>query len=426
MTHHVLNLEELCWDNVKEEVWKANPELSAILEQFPTKHGFIKAKYLFGEKILDQGTIHLPTQNGETLPLDSPQVPESIRKKLEYSYVPLGLILSRSVEVYFETEDRVMPSKLFAAGSTFGLWEAFDPPPSDLIKKVWNLSAGARSIFLLPKISDNVGHNRLKRDYGILAYPPKKLLFQHNVFSDLARYIPSENKWYCDILFFSKEWLEEHEDDLNCLKLKKYWLQEAWRQSFNCRNQMSYDVAWEEFSREVTRRNWKPRPYIINTLKHLMAISEGTFPGFVSSGNSEIAAPIHLLQEAYMKTYMLKQYAPIIMHPHHLKNPDTPVYYSLYLPTLLEYAPQAKNPRSIMTDMREIKMLAEVLVASKRTQGVTYDFFHSEADRFSEIRSAIDMFQEDPHLSDYPKKYGSLKCALNSPFLRGCIRISLK
>lgn len=421
-----MNIEELPWEKVKDEIWQANPSLASILEQFEPKYTFIKARYHFGDKILNQGVIHLPTADGSMIPLNSDQVPESIRKKLSYSYVPLALILTRSVEVYFETEDRVMPSKLFATGTTFGLWEAFDPPPSEFVRKVWNLSAGARSVFMLPKIADGIAHARLKRDYGITAYPPKKLLFQNKVFTDLAHHTPKKDTWYCDVLFFCNKWLEEHEENLSCVKLHKYWIHEAWKQSFNCRNQMSYDVAWEAFSKEVTRRNWKPRPYIINTIKHLMAIGEGIFPGFAPAGDSEVAAPIGLIQEAYMKSYMLKQYVPTIMQPHHLKDSDKPVYYSLYLPTLLEYAPQADNARSIMADMRELKMLMKVLLASTNTNEVSYDFFHCDDDQFSEIRNSREMPDEDKNLVDYPKKYGKLGFADNSPFLRGCVRISRK
>lgn len=418
-----LNIEELKWDDVQHDIRHANPSLAEILEQFEPKPTFIKARYQFGNNILNQGEIHLPTANGDTVPLNSNDVPASIRKKLGYSYVPMALIMSKAVEVFFETEERVMPSKLFGTGTTFGLWEAFDPPPSDFVRKVWNLSAGARTLFMLPKIADGIAHARLKRDYGITSYPPKKLLFQHRVFADLAKHAPEKDKWYCDLLFFCNKWLEENENNITCLKLHKYWLHEAWRQSFNCRNQMSYDVAWEAFTKEVTRRNWKPRPYIINTIKHLMSIAEGVFPGFTPACGSEIAAPIKFIQEAYVNSYSLKRYAPVLMHPHHLKTSDRPVYYSMSLPTLLEYAPQADNPRSIMADMRELKMLMEVLAKSMEIKDTQYDFFHSDADQFGDIRLSSEMLAEDVHLGHYPEKYKKLGFADCGPFFRGCICI---
>jgi hypothetical protein len=318
-----------------------------------------------------------------------------------------------------------MPSKLFDTGTMFGLWEAYDPAPSEFVKKVWNLTAGARTTFMLAKISDAVSHDRLRRDYAIHAYLPRGLLDHYKIFMELAhKNDEQENDWYCDILFFVDKWLENKEDSISSLQLHKYWLEEAWRQSFNCRNQMSYDVAWEEFSKEVTRRNYKPRAYI-NTIKHLLTLGEGIYPGFIPALPNEVAVPVHLIQDAYMKGYLLKKYAPIIMTPYHLRNKGEFVYYSLSLPTQLEYAPQAKNSPSIMTDMRELKMLMQILQESIKEKTVSYEFFHSEADRFGEIRPSSELPEEDARLTTMPSGYdihNKWFCD-NSPFWRGCIRI---
>ncbi|HVV67962.1 MAG TPA: hypothetical protein VHE99_02840 [Gammaproteobacteria bacterium] len=420
-----LNVEEIAWDDIKDDIKAANPALGAILEQFSPKLGFIRARYRYGDKILNQGVMHLPTLSGNTIPLSSLQVPERIRNKLSYSYVPLTFILNRSVEIFFESEQRVMPSKLLSSGVNFGLWEAFDPTPDDFVRKVWNISAGARTIFMLPKIADAIAHGRLKRHYGINTFAPKKLLDQHYVFYDLAHRISNEDAWYCDVLFFEGGWLEANENNLSSLKLHRYWLQEAWKQSYNCRTQMSYDVAWEIFSKEVSRRNWKPKPYIINTIKHLMAIGQGIFPGLAPVGDSNSSAPTNLIQHAYVNNYQIR-HAPTIMCPHHLKTKEKPVYYSLALPTLLEFAPQSGNPRSYMADIRELKMMMDLLLSATKSDKVNYEFFHSEKDQYSEIELAKDIPKGDKNLLDYPKEFGKLGFADNSLFFHGCIRISLK
>lgn len=414
-----LNIQEVAWDDARGSLYAANGVLASLLDKLPKKHHFIRATYSYGDEILKNGQMQLPKIGGGTVDLTSDEISKSIQKDLSYRYVPLSLILSKSIEVYFDSGERIVPSKLISSGEMFGLWEIFDPPPNKFSQNVWSISAGARTTFMLPKIADTIAHNRLKRDYGITAYPPKKMLNQHSVFKDLI--LHKENKyWQCEILFFSRNWLKE-ESNIHNQKLHKYWLEEAWRQSFNCRNQMNYDIAWEAFSNEVTRRNWKPRPYIINTIKHLMAIGEGVFPGLAPSGTSEHSIPTYLIQDAYMKNYLLKHYAPILMQPSHLNN--APVYYSLSLPTLLEHAPQADNARSIMADMRELKQLMSVLLKSTDTQHISYDFFHSDTDQFSEIRPANEMLSEDSRLNEYPKKYGELLFSECSPFFRGCIRI---
>jgi len=423
-----VNIEELTWDKAREFVLKSDPDLAAIIDDVnpSAKYTFFKARYSYGTKILNQGVLHLPTISGDTLPLNDPKVPNYISKNLGYRVVPLGLILTKSVEVYFETEDRIMPSKLFHNGTMFGLWEAFDPPPTKFVRNVWNLSAGARTVFMLPKISDNVSHTRIKRHYNIEGYAPKSLLEHNKIFIEITHSAKTENKWYCDILFFSKKWVENFEQNVRCLKLHKYWLHKAWRQSFNCRNNMNYDVAWEDFAKALTRKNWMPKPYTINTLKHVLTISEGIYPGFRPAGANEDAMPLRLIQDAYIYHYQLKNYAPIIMYPDHLSDPEIPVYYSLALPTLLEYGVRPRNVPRLMDETRELRMVLKVLMDSLPNNNVSFEFFHYDNDKFGEIIDPAKMPEQDPNLMLFPPEYGERTFANTSRFLKGCIRIALK
>jgi hypothetical protein len=420
-----INVEEFTWHEVRNDVKTANPILANLIDRFEpsNKYTFLKVRYLFGDRILNQGLTHLPLKSGGTVPLMHSKVPEVLREKLGHRMVPMGLLLSKSIEVFYETDERVMPSKLFGAGSLIGLWEAFDPPPTEFLRSIWNLSAGARSICMLPSISETGSHAKLRRDFGVTAYPPKTLLNHSNVFVELCRGAAECNNWFCDVLFFTDKWLENPKDNLGFLQLHHYWLQEAWKQSINGRNQMSYDVAWEVFSREVTRRNWKPRAHVINIIKHLLSIGEGIFPGFIPA-TDETAAPIKFLQDCYINSYQLKDYAPIIIVPHHLRELTTPVYYSLSLPTQLEHAPKAKNSPTIIGDIRELKMLMNVLINSMSDSHHHYDFFHCEEDQFGEIQHVSDMPITDPRLMMYPAEYGERRFPDNSAFLRGCIKIS--
>lgn len=420
----MLSIEQVEWDDVKNEVSQINPILGRVIEGVSAKGELFKARYHYGDTILKEGKLHLPLLSGGTIELSSEMVPHEIRKNLDYRHVPLGFILSKSIEVHFDSDDRVVPSKLISSGNFFGLWEMFDPPPTEFSKSVWSISAGARTAFMLPRIADAISHTRLKSDYGISSYAPKKLIDHSNVFSDLAS--RQSTHWDCEILFFCESWLDIQENNLSALQLRQYWLEQAWKQSFNCRNQMNYDVAWENFSKEVTRRNWKPRPYIINTIKHLLAIGEGVFPGFSPTGVSEEALPTRFIQDAYMNSYLLKQYAPIIMQPKHLGLETQTVYYSISLPTLLEFAPQAHNPRSIMADMRELRQLMHLLLKSMKTTNLFYEFFHSDEDRFLEILPSNKIVESDTSFMQLPEEFGDLDFADCSPFFRGCIRVTKK
>lgn len=413
--------EELAWDAVIDDIQAVDEQFAEIIRAIkPAKNfSFIKMRYQYGDFILKKGELHLP-YDGSTLPIGSHKIPDELKRKLGYSSVPMGLILNKTVEVFFETEDRCMPSKVFEKGTIFGLWEAFDREPSEFIKKVWNLTAGTRSVFMLPKISDTVSHNRLKRDYAVCAYPPKTLLGHHGVFTEIAKKARSD--WHCDVLFFTKDWLMD-QDNLLFVKLHKRWLREAWNQSYNCRSQMSYDAAWEEFSKELSRRNYKPRAGSINVIKHLITIGEGTFPGFIPALEDESALPLALIQKAYKDSYSLKNYAPIIMHPHHMKKKGESVYYSLSMPTQPGYFAQTSAAPSIMGDLRELKQLIGILQNLTLDKMIEYHFFHSDKDAFGEIRQASDIPLEDRRFDAYFKKYQESWFCDNSHFWRGCIRI---
>ncbi|MFN7096252.1 MAG: hypothetical protein ACK4PR_01635, partial [Gammaproteobacteria bacterium] len=351
-------------------------------------------------------------------------VPEVLRQKLGHRMVPLGLVLSKSIEVFYETNDRVMPSKLFGAGSLVGLWEAFDPAPTEFLRSIWNLSAGARSIFMLPSISETSAHTRLKRDFGIASPPPNTLLDHNNVFIELTRRDNENQHWFCEVLFFADDWLENPRDNNAFLQLHHYLLSEAWKQSINGRNQMSYDVAWEIFSREVKQRNCKPKTNTINIIKHLMSVSAGIFPGFTPTGKDETAAPIKFIQDCYINSYQLKEYAPILIVPHHLRGLSIPVYYSLAFPTQLEYAPKNASTSTIIEDIRELKMLVDIFLNSQNDNIHHYDFYHSEDDQFGEIQHVSELPVSDPHLMVYPGEYGHRRFPENGAFWRGCIQVS--
>lgn len=420
-----LNITEISWSNALEMIKATSPNLANILEQCRSQHGFIKASYFYGNKILQNGLLNLPNITNGTTALNSNEIPGDILTQLNYSPIPLALVLTKSVEKYFETENRVMPTKIFLTSDLIGLEEFVNlNNPLKIESKnnqySYNLSSGARSVFMLPKIADSIAHSRLKRDYGISAYPPKQLIQQAQVFSDLAQKNLKDN-WQCEILFFTKPWLQEKE-------LKQYCLEQAWQQSLYSQIQTSFSPLWEDFTKEVTRRNLKPKPYTINTLKHIMAIGTGFFPGFIATNNrNNTALPGEHIQNAYINSYELKKYIPTIMAPAHFNTVNQPVYYSLSIPTLLEYAPQAGNSRSIMADLRELKQLVSILFICLKNNGISNhiscDFFHSDLDNLLEIRPTNKMLSEDKNLI-VNNQYLERDFADNSPFFRGCIRIS--
>jgi len=424
---HNQYISEYCWQDIRKEVMRVKPNLATVIDEFNPDENFtfLRVKYPFASNIYKDGMLHLPLDNGCIAQLTDHRVPRALQGFFGHD-IPPGLILEKSVEVYFKTEDRIMPTNFWGPGNTIGLWGNFDPTPPPSTRKIWNMNAGARSMFMLPKIADHSAHSRIRRKYGIHAYPPKCLAEHIEIFKHLAVPTSAEDGWYCEVLFFNKIWHKHHEH-ISWLKLDRLLLQEAWEQSYNCRNQMYYDMSWEPFLKAATNRRLKPTPYIINTVKHLTAIAEGIFPGFRPACNQELAAPIQKIQECYMYTYQLKHYAPIIMCPHQLSSEDKdPVYYSLSLPTVLNFVPRLrKQIPNIMNELREIKLLMSILEETlEGLQHTKFEYFHSGDDHFGEILPTHALPSTDPHLMHYPKEFGERNFPYNSSFLRGCIRIT--
>ncbi len=174
----------LTWSEIKEQVSSVHPSLATAINEFDPDDSFkfVKISYRFGQSIMRDCELNVPISKHETSNLNHESVPALVKKQLDYRYIPIGLILNKKAEVFYESEDRVMPTKIFGAGSMIGLWENFDPEPSKFVKNVWNVSAGARSIFMLPKISNQTFHKNLKDFFHIQSYPPKSQLDHHGIF----------------------------------------------------------------------------------------------------------------------------------------------------------------------------------------------------------------------------------------------------
>jgi len=413
-----LNVETITWSKIKDRVFDANPSLAEMIDKIKPspKNPFYLARYQFGDNILREGFLQFPTQNLDTYPLDDLSDSNPIKRDLSYLAVPLGLVLNKSIEVNFETPDRVMPSKFFRKGTFFGLWELFDHRPASLKQNIWNLTVGARSLFSLARISDEVAHERLRRDLGIKLHSPKSLLEHHEVFCEIVR--STQPNWYCDILFFPKSVAQFDADNVNALKLQNYWLQTAWDQSRNCRDQMDYNVSWELFSKEVSRKHWKLRPYVTSTIKHLISISEGVFPAFVPA-TDDVAAPVSAIRDAYLNIYLLKKYYPTLMYPKHLDKGESG-YYSFHFPTLLELAPKAKISGSVLGDLKELQRAIELFMSVTGIE-LEVDFYHSEHDKLSEIKHSSEITKEDKRFAQPEFEFPE-----NSPFFRGCVKVTRK
>ncbi len=253
----------------------------------------------------------------------------------------------------------------------------------------------------------------------------------------LANHPDFSYHWHMDLLFFSSSWLKKR-TDIAWKLFHHFLLETAWLDTSYLRDQVTFDCA---FSIALLNRNLKPNPYLADTVKHLYLICRGVYPGFIVADDDR-AGPISGLQEIFSNYYNLK-YSPIMLHPWGLTHevPQRPYYYSLAIPTLLEFSPKARKASSKFEDLREIKHIMKNVKQSFSSmlknewkiedtpvhswaEKSSYAYYHTDDDRYGEnIYHTSTLVNFDPYLQTQLKKYPLKPFCDTSPFFRGCISI---
>lgn len=434
-------VEELDWSNARDRIQASEPKFAEIIDELSPsgkKFPLFAATYRYGDIIYHKGITYLPTKTKELIPLSSPHVPEKIKSLLGYSPLPLATLTGSGVEVFHELEDRVFSLAYFTNGLQLGIWEMFAPAAPFIV------SAGARSLHILPKICEANSHKRLRR-FGVQAPIPKTPFEQWHVFKQAAAHPDFYMRWGCKIIFFSRPWIEKiQEKDGAWLKLHNFLLERAWKHSIYGRNKVMLDTAWEYFSRLLTNKHIKPNSHIVDTLKHLIFVATGALPAFKPATDNK-AGPIDGFLKMYLEDYNLKNYAPSMMQPWHFNNLEQPtsnVYYSLQLPTYLDSIPKYRMSFSTRIDLAELSLLMNEFTSEmikndnliscgnqdiqKLFSDIQFNYFHTDADPSNNIRPSLKLAEEDYNLLYLPQelKNRKVKFCDRSAFARGCVRLS--
>lgn len=435
-------IEELEWKEVRAEVAKVNPQLTHIIDELdpPKDYTLFKAGYSYGNELLQQGELHLPYKNTGLLPLSDKRFPADVQNKLGYNMGsnPVTMVLKNSVELFLILDKSITLYRFFIPGSIIGLWYILNPNSTNHPKLLWNISAGSRSLFMLPKISDKVAHNKLIREFHIDCDAPSNIIDHWEVFSSIAKSPNFANKWQAHVLYFSKKWFNNL-DDSAWLKFKNYLLNYAWKNSEYARNNIIWDFI---FSIVQKNRHIKPDAYLTNIVEHLLYLAAGMFPGFSPAINDQ-AGPISKLQEVYLTIYGLKAYAPIIMVPNFFstKQNSQPVYYSLQHPTAMEFAPKSNKrastldylylTNSTLSKYKSIlsngKFNLDETILYEALKKTNFDFFHSNLNKpITGIRNSKEMPNEDRFFLDHLSNCHAKEFPVSNTFLNGCVRLSVK
>lgn len=434
-------MEKITWKDAKAAVAKVNPELAQAIDQINPNDSYTlyRERYFFGDMVFNEGVLNIRNDANNLVPFNHHTIASDIKKDLSYRTIPMGIPLNKKLEVHAEIEKRVIPLTVISPGTPFGVWEAFDPMFSYFIKLSWNLSAGARSIFLLPKISKTSGYKKIEKEFGIKVNQPRRLMDQWNVFKSIVNGVESvKEQWCCDILLFSHKWFEQLQTK-TWYDVQNVLLKSIWRQSMFWRFSATVKLVWQNFVLTLKSRNMKCGSYQLETLKHLITLGAGALPAFTAYPDNDLSAPILFLQEVFMEVYEL-DYAPTIMYSYHFDsaNKNAHLYYSINEPTLIESVPKTREVSNVMQVTREIKHLfddfkREVLAGTLMVDNTpicdlidqsTFDFMHTSYDFGNDLIVSSRLPDKDNGLLHGNKKYSNFQFCHSSHFLRGCVRIS--
>jgi hypothetical protein len=288
---------------------------------------------------------------------------------------------------------------------------------------------------MLPKITDKSGFKKLHMAYSLPNTIRINKLSDHwETFKHIVQSKNFTQNWQSTILFFGRKWLDNKNNSKEWSKFKDYLFHIIWDHANYAIDKVKFNVNWESFAEAISLRRLQPKPYLIDQMRHLLSVVAGNFPAFAVMDNSQEAAPTDLLQNIFVESYGLKQYLPTLMYACMPQNGATKpryVYYSLSMPTVLEGSPLKKTTSTIVSDLREIKLLIETLKnhhafkANKIIQNTVIDYFHYEKDMCGQVKTSDSIPIEDDSFLKDQNIFPSRNFCATSPFFSGCIRIKV-
>lgn len=426
--------EVISWQEALPRLKSVNSEFARLISglELNANNTFIKITYGYGDKIYKGGILYVPVQ-GKLWPITSSVVPRNIRDALSYHRIPLGITINKTLEGYLNsTKGLIIPHSIYNSGDLIGTISNLSKDKYNWCSPYWNLTAGNRSLYLLPKITSERGYSRLKKTYGLTMQKPRLLGEQHIVYKCMNRRNSDEPIWRAEIFFLTKDWFKSTMRAYMDFILYLYKL--AWKMTENLRlNQYFY----YEISNVLNDCYLKPNPYVIDILLYLHGISVGQHAGFFIS-QTDKSGPVKFLQNALTEVYKLK-HAPIFIEANIYKNPkEVSAYFSFALQTLVRYTPRSRNSSRIVDLLELADLVNRVKRYKDYTPNITHDiieqwllktnfqYFHVDTININNdiIQPSERLINYDSAFVEYRQQYPHLDLPTTSSFFRGLIKIS--
>lgn len=435
------------WKEIRSRVAEVEGEFASLVDVLSPDDSFplYLAYYPYGAMDADIQSTLYPDMKGGFFRLSDEGVSKPLLSDLGYSInnTPLGMVLEKQIECFVDLacNEITIPSFIYTPGKFFPITKILNQnfKRNHAPYRLLYSTAGARSAFMLPHIGCNTNHILLQRDYKIKSSAPKSLYYHWHLFKEIIDSSAVNCDWRCCVVYFSKKWIDAIHRDKQWSDVKQYLQNKAWQQCDYDINRVHYDMI---FSIIQQKRNLKPNPYLTDTAKHLFSIALGESPGYAPV-TDESAMPAAIIQKAFIESYNMKKYVPVILHPVHYNfGKDTyPIYYSLQNPSTLVFSPKSSELSSTLSEMRELHHLLSVFsselardegmcssnsIMNRLSKQVKFDYFHNKLDSHQIVKHSSNLIQLDDRFNHtlHHSMTDKHQFACDGTFARGCVRIS--
>ena len=433
-----ISIKILNWNDVVDKLTIINPSLASAMAKSDfdsQQYRFYLASYPFGNDIINNQKSFLPLEDGGSISFNDSKLPDSIREDLGYNPKnedPLGIILNKTSEFYLLGEQRVQPHTLITPGQMFGIPRAIDSSPNTSSVLEANLNSGCRSVFMLPKISDQVNHRKLQETYAINLAAPTLPQEHWHIFKEINK--QSANLWRTEVLFFPRNWINQLASE-EWIRLQ-ICLVHIHRKSYSIWHKVSsiWDKSFHEIEQEKNLNKYYPMQSLL-TAKQLFKTAAGVIHGFRPATNDE-SAPVELLKEIYSSIYnklAKPKYSPIIMEPcNFVPQSGEPVYNSLNYATFTSNHLDSSKKKSHISLLEEIRIVTELykkgIIETKSdiqslyniAKNAKFTYYHTNPENYAQIKNIALLEADDIRFTSQKHE----EFPIHAPFFKGCVKVS--
>lgn len=437
-------IEKVTWQDVREKVKKANPALTAVIDDIaPGSSMYLyKATYPYGAVIMKNREMYIPDK-GKISHLTAQKYPK-LWEDLKYlKTIPVSLILENQAEAVKIHNNRPIPSWMFKAGHFLNLYGLLGGEKTTNYCGDYELTAGARSLFFIPSISIESKIRKFKRHFKThVTFDTPKIDGRHNdkwplveqhyaIFKAVANEF---SDWSMSVIFFPKAWINKIFEDTKWHRLREYFYSYSHEGGMA---QYETKVIYDDII-SCTLNN-KIDWYLKMNLDKIYQIGYGRYqPAFILAKNDR-AAPISRFQQAIVDFYGITA-SPQILHIGHPQGSDI-CYYILDLPFIYSQNPNLKNSSILemlitlsdtmshthaIVEPDPFKINNTVIYSSMATNDYQFYSTHQNRRPHPNVGSITDMLLQDLNAQKCQKQFPQFASPISSPFLGGVVSIRKK